>query len=155
MPWSCGSTPPAGWSLPAAARGRLARIAGRRQNDVGVIVIDAQRFRSLDQNKADARARLEAMIHAALVEPKRRRKTRPTRASIERRLAVEGARCEGQAHAAARDPRRLISAGLNICTFAYSDSPGFALPRLRLTVRALDEPGDATDRAVKITGLHR
>ena len=50
-------------------------------------MIDAQRFRSLDQNKADARARLEAMIHAALVEPKRRRKTRPTRASIERRLA--------------------------------------------------------------------
>jgi ribosome-associated protein len=73
--------------LPAAARGRLARIAGRRQNDAGVIVIDAQRFRSLDQNKADARARLEAMIRAALVEPKRRRKTRPTRASIERRLA--------------------------------------------------------------------
>lgn len=73
--------------LPAAARARLARIAGRRQNDAGVIVIDAQRFRSLDQNKADARARLEAMIRAALVEPKRRRKTRPTRASIERRLA--------------------------------------------------------------------
>jgi ribosome-associated protein len=72
--------------LPAAARTRLARIAGRRQNDAGVIVIDAQRFRSLDQNKADARARLDAMIREALVEPKKRRRTTPSRASIERRL---------------------------------------------------------------------
>ena len=75
--------------LPPAARTRLARIAGRRQNDAGVIVIDAQRFRSLDQNKADARARLEAMIRAALVEPKKRRRTTPTRASIERRLTAK------------------------------------------------------------------
>ncbi len=72
--------------LSAGARSRLARLAGRRMNDEGVIVIDAQRFRSLDQNKADARARLEAMIRAALVEPRTRRKTRPTRASQERRL---------------------------------------------------------------------
>ena len=75
------------WSdLSAGARSRLARLAGRRMNDEGVIVIDAQRFRSLDQNKADARARLEAMVQAALVEPRTRRKTRPTRASQERRL---------------------------------------------------------------------
>ena len=74
-------------ALPPAVQGRLSRIAGRRRNDAGVIVIDAQRFRSLDQNKADARARLEAMIQAALAEPKKRRKTKPTRASIERRLA--------------------------------------------------------------------
>ena len=74
-------------AFPAAARARLERIAGRRQNDAGVIVIDAQRFRSLDQNKADARARLVAMIRAALVEPKKRRRTVPTRASVERRLA--------------------------------------------------------------------
>jgi ribosome-associated protein len=73
--------------LSPAARARLARIAGRRQNDAGVIVIDAQRFRSLDQNKADALARLAAMVRAALIEPKARRKTKPTRASIERRLA--------------------------------------------------------------------
>jgi protein subunit release factor B len=73
-------------------------------------VIDAQRFRSLDQNKADARARLEVMIHAALVEPKKkRRKTRPTRASIERRLAAKARECAGQAPAAARQPRGLIT----------------------------------------------
>jgi ribosome-associated protein len=76
-------------ALGDAARARLKRIAGRRQNEAGIIVIDAQRFRSLDQNKADARARLEAMIGAALVEPKKRRKTKPSRASIERRLAAK------------------------------------------------------------------
>jgi ribosome-associated protein len=74
-------------ALSPAARTRLARLAGRRQNDAGEIVIDARRFRSLEQNKADARARLETLIAAALVEPVVRRKTRPTRGSRERRLA--------------------------------------------------------------------
>jgi ribosome-associated protein len=53
----------------------------------GLIVIDAQRFRSLEQNRADAVDRLVAMIRESLVEPKPRRATRPTRASKERRLA--------------------------------------------------------------------
>jgi ribosome-associated protein len=74
-------------ALSPAARTRLTRLAGRRQNDAGEIVIDAQRFRSLAQNKADARTRLETLIAAALVEPVVRRKTKPTRASQERRLA--------------------------------------------------------------------
>ena len=68
------------------ARNRLRRIAGRRMTDAGLIVIDAQRLRSLEQNRADALARLEAMVAAALIEPKPRKKTRPTRASKERRL---------------------------------------------------------------------
>lgn len=68
------------------ARLRLARIAGRRMTDAGLIVIDAQRHRSLEQNRADAVGRLVEMIRAALVEPKPRRPTRPTRASKERRL---------------------------------------------------------------------
>jgi ribosome-associated protein len=55
--------------------------------DAGLIVIDAQRFRSLEQNRADALDRLLAMIRTSLVEPKPRRPTRPTRASKERRLA--------------------------------------------------------------------
>jgi ribosome-associated protein len=76
------------WSvLYPAARARLARIAGRRMTDAGLIVIDAQRFRSLEQNRADALDRLTGMIREALVEPKPRRPTRPTRASKERRLA--------------------------------------------------------------------
>ena len=78
----------AAWdALPAAARARLRRIAGRRMTDDGIIVIDAQRFRSLEQNRADALERLVTMIRESLVEPKPRRPTRPTRASKERRLA--------------------------------------------------------------------
>jgi len=53
----------------------------------GMIVIDAQRLRSLEQNRADAIERLVTMVREALVEPKVRRPTRPTRASKERRLA--------------------------------------------------------------------
>jgi len=78
----------AAWpALPPGARQRLRRIAGRRMTAEGLIVIDAQRLRSLEQNRADAVARLVAMIRDSLVEPKPRRPTKPTRASKERRLA--------------------------------------------------------------------
>ena len=78
----------AAWApLPAAARARLRRIAGRRMTAGGLVVIDAQRLRSLEQNRADAIARLVAMVRESLVEPKPRRATKPTRASKERRLA--------------------------------------------------------------------
>ena len=68
------------------ARARLERLAGRRMTGEGVIVIDAQRLRSLEQNRADALDRLRTMIVDALVEPKPRRKTKPTRASKVRRV---------------------------------------------------------------------
>jgi len=78
----------AAWTpLRPTARARLKRIAGRRMTTAGLIVIDAQRLRSLEQNRADAIGRLVAMIREALIEPKIRRPTRPTRASKERRLA--------------------------------------------------------------------
>jgi ribosome-associated protein len=78
----------AAWSvLPEAARARLRRIAGRRMSATGTIVIDAQRYRSLERNRADALERLVAMVGAALVAPKPRRPTKPTRAAKERRLA--------------------------------------------------------------------
>ena len=73
-------------ALPFGARTRLKRLAGRRMTDAGMIVIDAQRLRSLEQNRADALERLLAMIRQALIEPKARRATKPTRASRERRL---------------------------------------------------------------------
>jgi ribosome-associated protein len=77
-----------GWpALSPGARARLRRIAGRRMTAEGLIVIDAQRLRSLEQNRADALARLVTMIRESLVEPKPRRATKPTRASKERRLA--------------------------------------------------------------------
>ena len=68
------------------ARARLERLAGRRMTSEGLIVIDAQRLRSLEQNRADALERLRTMITAALIEPKPRRKTKPTRASKVRRI---------------------------------------------------------------------
>jgi ribosome-associated protein len=78
----------AAWEpLSPTARARLKRIAGRRMTTAGLVVIDAQRLRSLEQNRADAIGRLVAMIREALIEPKTRRPTRPTRASKERRLA--------------------------------------------------------------------
>jgi ribosome-associated protein len=66
-------------------RVRLERLAGRRLTKDGVIVIRADRHRTQEQNRADARARLEALVAEAAHEPKRRLKTRPTRASKERR----------------------------------------------------------------------
>jgi ribosome-associated protein len=59
-----------------------------------VIVIKAQGSRSLEQNKAEALARLQAMVDAVAVPPKERRATRPTRASRERRLQGKAQRSQ-------------------------------------------------------------
>ena len=75
--------------LTPAALLRLRRLAGRRVSERGILVIDAQRLRSLEQNKADATHRLVEMLRVALVEPRRRRKTAPPRASREHRLATK------------------------------------------------------------------
>jgi ribosome-associated protein len=75
-------------SLPEAVRARLLRLAGHRLTGEGVIVIAADRFRSRERNRADARARLLALIaEAAEPPPPPRRATRPTKGSVERRLA--------------------------------------------------------------------
>jgi ribosome-associated protein len=73
-------------NLPEPVRMRLRALAGRRMTREGVIVIDAQRFRTRELNRADALDRLVALIRAASVAPKPRRPTRPTLASKERRL---------------------------------------------------------------------
>ena len=65
---------------------RLARIAGRRLTNDGVIVLVAQQFRSQDRNRQDALDRLIAMIQEAAVPPVPRRPTRPTLGSKKRRL---------------------------------------------------------------------
>lgn len=72
--------------LYANALTRLGRLAGRRLTDSGEIVISAQRLRTQEGNKHDALERLAEMIRQALIEPKVRRATKPTRASKERRL---------------------------------------------------------------------
>ena len=73
-------------SLPDGVRERLARIAGRRMTEDGVLVIDARQFRTQLKNREDARQRLVELVRKAAVPPKKRKKTRPTRASKEKRL---------------------------------------------------------------------
>ena len=80
-------------SLPEALRARLLGKRDRRLTDQGVIVIDAQRFRTQDRNRQDARERLAAFIATGLSVPKSRIATKPTRASKTRRL--EGKRARG------------------------------------------------------------
>ena len=77
---------PQNTSLPVAARNRLRRLAGQKINDDGTILISARSERSQEQNRRDALDRLAALIQAALIEPKIRKKTRPTKASKERRI---------------------------------------------------------------------
>ena len=73
-------------SLPDDVRARLLARRDRRITSDGVIVINAQRFRTQDRNREDARERLAALVQAALKAPVKRVPTRPTRASKERRL---------------------------------------------------------------------
>lgn len=65
---------------------RLRALAGSRMNDEGILLIDARSFRTQTQNREDARARLADLVRRALVRPKKRRRTKPTMASKERRL---------------------------------------------------------------------
>jgi ribosome-associated protein len=81
-------------ALGPALLGRLARLAGRRMTKEGVIVIQAQRFRSQEQNRRDALDRLVALLAGAAIVPKARRKTRPTHAAKERRLTAKRHRSE-------------------------------------------------------------
>jgi ribosome-associated protein len=73
-------------SIPEYALGKLKRLAGRRLTTDGVIVIQADRFRSQEQNRADARERLKELVLEALERPKPRIKTKPSRGAREERI---------------------------------------------------------------------
>ncbi len=73
-------------SLPDDVRMRLIAMAGKRINQEGVLLIDSREHRTQAQNREAARARLAALVQAAAVRPKKRRKTRPTKAAKERRI---------------------------------------------------------------------
>lgn len=73
-------------SLPEEVKHRLLHRGDKRISRTGVVVIKAQQHRSLEMNRAEALARLQALVDAAAFVPKRRRPTRPTRASKERRI---------------------------------------------------------------------
>ena len=76
-------------SLPVSVRNRLRRLAGQKLIDDGSILFKAMSERSQDQNRRAALSRLEELIRAALVEPKIRKKTRPTKGSQERRIETK------------------------------------------------------------------
>ena len=73
-------------SLPEAVRERLLSKRDRRVTTEGVLVISAQRFRTQERNREDARERLAAFVDSGLRAPKPRIATKPSRASKERRL---------------------------------------------------------------------
>lgn len=81
-------------SLPDDVRGRLLRLGGKRITSEGLLIIDAQRFRTQDRNRQDAIERLVKMIREAAEKPKPRRRTKPTPASKKRRLEAKRYRGE-------------------------------------------------------------
>lgn len=83
--------------LPDAVKRRLERLAGRRWTKEGALVIQVDETRSQAQNREIARERLAELIRAALVVPKVRRPTRPTKGSVERRIKAKKVRGEVKA----------------------------------------------------------
>lgn len=75
--------------LSPAARERLARLARRRLTNDGFLIIEAQRFRTQEQNRTDGVRRLIEILQQALQEPKKRRLTKPPRAAAGRRLEAK------------------------------------------------------------------
>lgn len=76
-------------SLTEEVKARLVKLAGAKMTTDGVLVIEAKRYRTQEQNRADAELRLSAIIQKALFKPKRRRPTRPTLASKARRVEAK------------------------------------------------------------------
>ena len=79
-------------SLPEGVKHRLIGLAGRRMTREGVLVIQAQRFRTQERNRQDAIDRLVELVRTATVVNPIRRPTRPTLASKTRRLEAKGRR---------------------------------------------------------------
>ena len=88
--------------LPAAVRQRLVGLAGRRATRSGEVVITAERFRSQQQNRRDALARLNDLVARAWRRPRQRLPTQPTRAAKARRLA--GKKLHGKKKLLRRSP---------------------------------------------------
>jgi len=80
--------------MPDDMRARLETLAGQRLTKDGVLVIQAQRFRDQEKNRADARARLAAIVDAASIPPRPRHKTRVPKSSKKKRL--EGKKRRGE-----------------------------------------------------------
>ncbi|WP_370253773.1 alternative ribosome rescue aminoacyl-tRNA hydrolase ArfB [Nioella sp.] len=81
-------------NLPDPVKRRLKRLAGQRWTKEGTVVIFVQETRSQARNREIARERLAELIGRATVAPKKRRPTRPTKGSVERRLKAKKVRGE-------------------------------------------------------------
>lgn len=81
-------------SLPEQSKTRLIQIAGNRITSEGVLLIEAKRFRTQEQNREDAIQRFIELVRKSLVKPKTRKKTKPTQASKEERLQEKKKRGE-------------------------------------------------------------
>ena len=89
-------------SLPTEVKERLLGLAANRLTDDGILVIEARRFRTQERNREDAVARLMGWIAKAWPTPRRRRATKPTAASRQRRLDAKKRR------SAAKNQRRTV-----------------------------------------------
>jgi ribosome-associated protein len=81
-------------ALDAGQRARLLALAGRRVTSAGELVLTSQRYRDRGRNAADCRAKLDGLLAAIAEPPRPRRRTLPSRASVERRLRAKRARSE-------------------------------------------------------------
>lgn len=73
-------------NLPEEVKSKLIKLAGKKMTDDGVLIIDSRRYRMQNRNRGEALNRLVALIKKASEKPKKRIKTKPTRAAKERRL---------------------------------------------------------------------
>ena len=81
-------------SLAADVKARLVKLAGRRMTSKGVLVIEANRFRTQEKNREDAIGRFHELVRKASERPKLRRKTKPTKTAKEARLKLKKRRGE-------------------------------------------------------------
>jgi ribosome-associated protein len=87
-------------SFPKEMRTRLVVLAGKKLTHEGILIIKASRYRTQERNKQDALARLKELLRRAAISPKKRKKTKPSLAAIEHRLAKK------KLHAKAKSLRR-------------------------------------------------
>ncbi|HEV2970423.1 MAG TPA: alternative ribosome rescue aminoacyl-tRNA hydrolase ArfB [Pirellulales bacterium] len=88
--WPVAASP----SLPDAVRSRFTTKYGNRLTGAGELVLSSQRFRDQSRNRADCLEKVEQMLASVATAPKKRKRTRPTLASRERRLVEKRHRSE-------------------------------------------------------------
>ena len=81
-------------ALPEEVKARLTKLAGKRMTSDGVLMIEARRFRTQEQNREDAIHRFVELVRKSLAKPKTRKQTKPTQASREERLKEKKRRGE-------------------------------------------------------------